>query len=173
MQSPILAPAAILVLWSMVVLVWVTVTRFAAISRLPKDQLRTLSRAGTRGPDLERHLPESANWKSHNYTHLMEQPTVFYAAVVILALASGGGGINTTLAWGYTGLRILHSIWQGTVNKLPVRMFLFTASSLCLIALAINAVRATICAKGLTHTEPGSVASGIDRCARPQVDRVQ
>ncbi len=144
MQSPILAPAAILVLWSMAMLVWVTVTRFAAISRLPKSQLRTLSKAGTRGPDLERVLPERANWKSHNYTHLMEQPTVFYAAVVILALAGAGAGINTTLAWSYTGLRMLHSIWQASVNTPPVRMFLFTISSLCLIALAINAVRATL-----------------------------
>ena len=144
MHSPILAPAAMLVLWSMVVLVWVTVTRFAAIARLPKDQLRALSRDGTRGQDLERILPERANWKSHNYTHLMEQPTAFYAAVVILALAGAGGEINTTLAWGYTVLRILHSLWQATVNKLPVRMLLFSVSSLCLIALAINAVRATI-----------------------------
>jgi hypothetical protein len=143
MQSPILAPAAALVLWSMVVLMWVTVTRFAAISRLPKDQLRALSQAGTRGPDLEKILPDSANWKSHNYTHLMEQPTAFYAVVIILALAGAGAGMNTTLAWGYVVLRIVHSIWQGTVNKLPVRMFLFTASSLCLIALAINALRAT------------------------------
>ena len=144
MHSPILAPAAILVLWSMVVLIWVTVTRFAAILRLPKDQLRTLSRDGTRGHDLERVLPESVNWKSHNYTHLMEQPTVFYAAVLILALEGAGGGISVTLAWGYVVLRILHSLWQATVNKLPLRMLLFTASSLCLIALAINAARVTL-----------------------------
>lgn len=89
-------------------------------------------------------LPESANWKSHNYTHLMEQPTVFYAAVIILALAGAGAGINVGLAWGYAVLRILHSIWQATINKLPVRMFLFTISSLCLIALAINTARATL-----------------------------
>ncbi len=144
MQSPILAPASALVLWSMAVLVWLTMTRFAAISRLSKDQLRTLSKAGTRGPDLERVLPARANWKSHNYTHLMEQPTVFYAVVLILALAGAGGGINTTLAWSYAGLRVLHSLWQALVNKLPVRMFLFTTSSLCLMALAINAARATL-----------------------------
>jgi hypothetical protein len=144
MPSPILAPAAVLILWSMIVLIWFTATRFAAISRLSKDQLRALSKDGTRGQDLERVLPESANWKSHTYTHLMEQPTVFYAAVIILALAGDGGEINTTLAWAYTALRVLHSIWQATVNKLPVRMLLFAVSSLCLIALAINAARATI-----------------------------
>ena len=128
----------------MAVLVWFTVTRFAAVSRLPKDQLRTLSKAGTRGPDLEHVLPARANWKSHNYTHLMEQPTLFYAAIVVLALSGAGGGVNTTLAWGYTGLRIFHSIWQASVNKLPVRMFLFATSSLCLMMLAINAARATL-----------------------------
>lgn len=144
MQSPILAPAAMLILWSMMVLVWVTVTRFAAISRLPRDQLRALSKPGTRGPDLERVLPDKANWKSHNYTHLMEQPTLFYAAIAMLALSGAGGAVNVTLAWSYTMLRILHSIWQGSVNTLRVRMFLFTASSLCLMALAINVVRATL-----------------------------
>ena len=144
MQSPILAPAAILVLWSMIVLIWVTVTRFRAIARLPKDQLRTLSKAGTRGPDLDRVLPERVNWKSHNHSHLMEQPTVFYAAVAILALAGAGGGINQTLAWGYVVVRIVHSLWQGTINTLPVRMTLFTLSSLCLIALAVGAVVATM-----------------------------
>ena len=144
MNSPILAPAAVLLLWSMVVLVWFTVTRFAAISRVPKDQLRNLAKPGSRGPDLERVLPAEANWKSHNYTHLMEQPTVFYGAVAVLALAGAGSGLNVALAWTYTGLRIVHSLWQSTVNRLPVRMLLFTLSSLCLIALTVNAVRATL-----------------------------
>jgi len=129
----------------MIVLAWFTATRFAAVARLSKDDLRTLSKAGTRGPDLERVLPAQANWPSHNYTHLVEQPTVFYAVVVILALAqTPASELNIALAWTYTALRILHSIWQMSVNRLPVRMTLFAASSLCLIALAINAVRATL-----------------------------
>lgn len=61
MHSPILAPAAMLVLWSMTVLAWVTITRFAATLRLPKDQLQGLCTAGTRRPDLERVLPDRAN----------------------------------------------------------------------------------------------------------------
>lgn len=144
MHSPILAPVAALALWSMIVLAWVTATRFAALSRLPKDQLRTLGQAGTRGPDLERVLPASANWKSHNYTHLMEQPTVFYAVALVLALAGTGGGWPTAIAWAYVALRVAHSLWQSTVNRLLLRMALFTASSLCLLALAVEAVRATV-----------------------------
>jgi hypothetical protein len=144
LNAPILAPAAVLVLWSMIILVWTAATRFPAIAKVPKDQLRTLPREGVRGQDLERILPPSVNWKSHNYTHLMEQPTVFYAAVAILALAGAGTGINVILAWAYTAIRIAHSIWQATVNKIPVRVGLFALSSVCLIGLAINAVLATL-----------------------------
>jgi hypothetical protein len=144
MNSPMLAPAAVLVLWTMVVLMWTTATRFPAISRVPKEELRTLPRTGVRGQDLERVLPPSVNWKSHNYTHLMEQPTVFYPVVLILHLTGMATTFNLTLAWAYVGLRVLHSLWQGLVNKIPVRIALFGLSSLCLIGLAINAVRATL-----------------------------
>jgi uncharacterized MAPEG superfamily protein len=144
MPHPILAPAAVLACWSMVVLAWVTVARFAAIARLPRERLRAIGGPGTRGADLEGVLPPSANWPSHNYTHLMEQPTVFYAAVVVLALAGAASGFDVALAWAYAGLRIVHSLWQGTLNRLPPRMLLFSLSSLCLGALTVDAVRATL-----------------------------
>ena len=89
-------------------------------------------------------MPQKVNWKSHNYTHLMEQPTIFYAAVVILALTGDGSGINVGFAWAYVAIRIVHSIWQATVNIIAVRITLFTLSTLCLWVLAINAVRATL-----------------------------
>jgi hypothetical protein len=64
--------------------------------------------------------------------------------VAVLALAGEGMGINVTLAWAYVGLRVVHSIWQATVNIIVVRVTLFTLSTLCLWGLAINAVRATL-----------------------------
>ena len=45
-----------------------------------------LLRVGSRGVNLEGVIPDRVNWKSHNYSHLMEQPTLFYATVLILAL---------------------------------------------------------------------------------------
>jgi hypothetical protein len=143
MNSPILAPAAALVVWTLVMLTWMAVTRFAAISKSGMDL--TKAPPGGRGQDLDNILPPNVNWKAHNYTHLMEQPTIFYATVLILALAGQGGGLNLQLAWAYTGLRIVHSIWQATVNTImPVRFGLFMISTLCLFALAINALRATL-----------------------------
>jgi uncharacterized MAPEG superfamily protein len=144
MNAPILAPAAVLVLWSMVILIWTSATRFPAIGKVPRDNLKGLPRKGVRGQDLEAILPPNVNWVSHNYTHLMEQPTVFYAVVCILALAGAGSGVNLWLAWAYVAIRIVHSLWQVLVNTIPVRIALFGVSSLCLIALAVNGVRATI-----------------------------
>jgi hypothetical protein len=142
MEMTILAPAAVLVLWSLVMLFWLVATRLPAMSKIGMD----LSKAapGGRGQDIDPAVPPSVAWKSHNYTHLMEQPTLFYAAVGILALAGQGNGLNTTLAWAYVGLRIAHSLWQATINTIPVRVTFFMLSTLCLLAMAVHAVIATI-----------------------------
>ena len=139
---PILAPAAVLVLWTLVVLLWMTATRFPAFAKAGLKLGE--AEPGSRYVDVESMMPAKVNWKSHNYTHLMEQPTIFYAVVLVLALAGEGAGINASLAWAYVGLRVVHSIWQCTVNIIAVRVTLFTLSTLCLWVLAVNAVRATL-----------------------------
>ncbi|MEY4947874.1 MAG: hypothetical protein RL698_85 [Pseudomonadota bacterium] len=139
--SPILAPAAVLVAWSLFMLLWMAATRIAA---MPKAGIDLASNVGGRGQDLETVLPPEVNWKSHNYAHLMEQPTIFYATVLILALAGAGGGTNVTLAWAYTGLRIVHSIVQATWNRVAVRFLIFSVATAVLAVLAANALRATL-----------------------------
>lgn len=144
MTNAILAPASALVIWSLIVMCWMAVTRFGVLRSMPREKLRELPRAGARGQDVERVLPGRANWTAHNYAHLMEQPTLFYATAIILALLGEGGSPNLAFAWGYVALRILHSLWQGTVNTVPVRFALFVVSSLCLGVLAVNALRAAL-----------------------------
>lgn len=141
MQTQMLAPAAILILWTLVVLLWIIPPRFGSIAKVEKSKLPR--KAGVRGQDLEGVIPDRANWPAHNHTHLHEQPTLFYAVSIILAL-SGAAALDVTLAWVYVGLRIAHSLWQILVNKVPVRFVLFLASSLVLIALAIRAAMATV-----------------------------
>ena len=70
----------------------------------------------------------------------MEQPTVFYPVVIMLAVMGDNSALSVNLAWGYTGLRILHSFWQANVNTVPIRFAFFGLSSLCLIVLAARAV---------------------------------
>ena len=140
--TPILAPAAILVLWSLVVLLWMTATRFPAFAKAGIE----VSNAprGARYADVEKDMPAKVNWVSHNYTHLMEQPTIFYAVIAILAIAGTTNEVNVYAAWAYAGLRIAHSLWQGLVNVVKIRILLFTLSTICLWVLAMNAVRATV-----------------------------
>ena len=141
MDNSILAPAAALVVWSIIMLFWMAGTRLPAMSKAGID-LGTA--VGGRGVDIDPNVPPSVAWKSHNYAHLMEQPTIFYAAVMILAISGGATSLSVSLAWGYTGLRIVHSIWQATVNKVSVRFVLFLLSSICLTILAVQALLATI-----------------------------
>ncbi len=135
--SPILAPVVALVAWSLVVMLWMVATRLPAMRKAGI----TLSNAppGGRGQQLDGVIDDRVQWKSHNYSHLMEQPTLFYAIAITLALMDFGGGINYWLAWAYVGLRVLHSIVQGTVNTLTLRTPLFMLASLCLIGLAVHA----------------------------------
>ncbi|MFT4026110.1 MAG: MAPEG family protein [Novosphingobium sp.] len=147
MQSSILTPAAALVVWSLAVMLWMMVTRFRALGAARID----LGKAppGGRGQDLEGRIPDEVQWKAHNYAHLMEQPTLFYAAVLILAL-SGANWVDVSLAWAYTLIRVVHSLWQGTVNRIPARFGLFLVSSLCLIVLAVRALLATMASPLIT-----------------------
>ncbi len=142
MPESLLAPGAVLALWTLIMLTWVAVTRFRAIAKAGIDL--KAAPPGGRGADLERVLPPGTNWKSHNYTHLLEQPTLFYAVIVFLHLSGGSTDLTRGLAWAYVVLRIVHSLWQATVNRVPVRFAIFGLSTLCLIALSALAVIATL-----------------------------
>lgn len=139
MQAQMLAPAAVLVVWSLIMLFWMAGVRLPAMKKAGIDMG---ARPGGRGQDLEGQVEPRVNWPAHNYSHLMEQPTVFYPTVVILAIM-GAGAVDVALAWSYVALRIAHSVWQATVNRVPVRFLLFITSTLVLLVMAVRAVIAT------------------------------
>ena len=145
MQAQMLAPAAVLVLWSLVMLFWTAGTRFPAMAKAGAD-LKTAPPGG-RGQNLEGVLLDPVNWKSHNYAHLMEQPTIFYPTVVIIAIL-GPVQHDLWFAWAYVALRVIHSVWQATVNRIPVRFTLFLLSTLCLLMLALHAAKLTLMTAG-------------------------
>ncbi|MEM6907856.1 MAG: MAPEG family protein [Pseudomonadota bacterium] len=142
MQAQILAPAAVLVVWTLIILLWIVPARFGAVAKV-EDKSVLPRKTGVRGNDLEGVLPDRANWPAHNHTHLHEQPTLFYAAVLILTIM-GPGATDILLAWVYVGLRIIHSLWQILVNTVPVRFALFLAGTVALIILGVRAVIATV-----------------------------
>jgi hypothetical protein len=87
------------------------------------------------------NLPPEVMWVSDNYNHLMEQPTIFYAAALAAQIAGQADGTNVLLAWAYVVLRIVHSLIQCTVNLVPARFAVFTLST---IALAVMAIRTAV-----------------------------
>jgi len=141
-HSPLLGPVVALVAWSLVMLVWMTVARAGAFRRLGVS-LRTIPR-GSRGHTLDQTDESRAQWKAHNYNHLMEQPTIFYAIVLALAIMGFDAPVNVALAWGYVGLWVVHSIVQATVNIVAVRLTLFALSTLCLVGLTLHAAMALL-----------------------------
>ena len=135
--SPLVAPVVALVAWTLLVMLWMMVARLVEFRRLGVNFGNIPP--GSRGVDLEGRADPKAQWKSHNYNHLMEQPTIFYAIALTLALMDFGGGINLYLAWGYVGLRIVHSLIQAMVNIVAIRFSIFALASLCLLGLTVHA----------------------------------
>jgi hypothetical protein len=135
-HSPLLAPIVALVAWSLVMYIWMYAVRLPAMKRAG---ISLKGRRGTRSGALEGVIPDEANWKAHNYAHLMEQPTIFYAIVIALILMGFDHPINVYLAWAYVVLRVVHSLIQATVNIVTYRFLVFTLSSLCLIGLTTHA----------------------------------
>jgi hypothetical protein len=135
--SPILAPVVALVAWTHLIWLWMYATRLPALRRAKL----VLDPAAPRGEQMAT-LPARVRWKADNYNHLMEQPTLFYAVALVLALSGQGSGGNLSLAWAYVALRVVHSLVQTLVNKIEVRFALFVLSSLLLIALTVSAARA-------------------------------
>jgi len=129
----ILQPVVSLMIWTMIVWVWMYATRIPAMQKNPDIDTKNLR--GGAGFDLDRLLPDRVQWKAHNYNHLHEQPTVFYAVAIVLAIIGAGDGIPALLAWIYTGLRVIHTLVQVTANKVMVRFVLFAISSFVLMAL--------------------------------------
>lgn len=130
--TEMLAPAIALVLWTAVIWAWMYATRIPAINaaQVAPDDLG-------RDPTLtlDAILPPQVQWKAHNYNHLHEAPTVFYAVAIVLAIIGQGDGLNAQIAWAYVVLRVIHSLVQVTANRVMARFAVFTLSTLSLMAL--------------------------------------
>tara|TARA_R110000824_G_scaffold47598_2_gene135350 strand:+ start:759 stop:1187 length:429 start_codon:yes stop_codon:yes gene_type:complete len=138
-NSPLLQPMVALILWTMLIWLWMYVTRIPAMN---KAKIDTANLVGGTGGNLDDLLPPQVQWKAHNYNHLLTEPTLFYAICVVLILSGEDFGLNVTIAWLYVGLRVLHSLIQVTVNRVMFRFMVFALSSLCIIALTIHAALA-------------------------------
>ena len=126
-----LTPVLVLVCWTLIMWLWMYATRIPAMQK-----------AGVE-PDSARHpgtygdkLPANVRAVADNYNHLHEQPTVFYALMVFAGLTGGGDALMLNLAYGYVGIRILHSLVQVLSPKVALRFLVFVLASLVLFGMA-------------------------------------
>lgn len=69
----------------------------------------------------------------------MEQPTQFFATAIALNQMGVDDKLTVGLAWGYVGLRVVHSLVQSLANPILPRFGIFATSSLVLTGLTIKA----------------------------------
>jgi hypothetical protein len=133
-QSPLFQPVIALVLWSFVMWAWLYATRIPAIRkyRVVFDPHRPPS-------EFHAQLPAEVRWKADNYNNLMEQPTLFYAVAITLAILGEANALNVALAWLYVGLRVIHSLAQAITNTIIVRFSVFMIASVVLLVLTVRA----------------------------------
>src|SRR5258705_11662263 len=118
-----LAPVIALVICTHVICAWMYATRIPAIV---KARMR-LDPMAPRGEQMAT-LPANVRWKADNYNHLFEQPTLFYAVAISLAVLGDQSTISLAFAWGYVAIRVVHSLVQATWTRIQVRFALFALS---------------------------------------------
>ena len=136
MTTSLLTPVLALVCWTLIIWIWMYATRIPAMNAAKIDP------QSARFPGSLDVLPDSARQVADNYNHLMEQPTIFYALVFYIWLAGRADDTAMYLAWTYVALRIVHSLIQCTVNRVPLRFLVFALSTLVLMAMAVREVLA-------------------------------
>lgn len=133
-RSAILQPMITLVLWTFVMSVWLYATRIPALRRH-----KIVYDPNAPNDAFVRQIPPRVRWKADNYNNLMEQPPIFYAVALVLALLGAGEGLNLWLGWAYVAIRIAHSLVHALINPVLVRFALYAASSAVLLALTLRA----------------------------------
>ena len=129
----ILRPALVLAGWTAVMFAWMMATRFPAMSKAGIDAQDAQDTSRLR--DL---LPDDVQRVANNYNHLFEQPALFYAVVIMVAVLGHVDSLHVGCAWAFVVLRIVHSCVQATVDIVLARFSLFLLSWLALATIIVR-----------------------------------
>ena len=129
--TDILTPILFLVAWTCFICIWMYAKRIPAMAKIePQDAARTSKLA-----DM---LPAKVQQVADNYNHLFEQPTIFYAIAVYVALLGHDTTLNVACAWLFVSLRIVHSIVHATFNLVMLRFSIFAIAQITLMVIVVN-----------------------------------
>ena len=129
-----LLPAIALMCWTMVMRLWLYFSRIPAMkqARIHPNKARHPS------ADWQAKMPAVARSVADNYNHLHEQPTLFYALMIMIALLGQQDMLGLTLAWLYVATRVVHSLVQVLAANVVPRFFAFAISSVVLFGLLLR-----------------------------------
>jgi len=128
-----LSPVLALIIWTL--LIWVLMYA----RRIPAMQTAKIDPDTAKSPDgkWKEQLPLSVQASAHNYNHLLEQPTIFYALMFYITLTEQMSAPIFYVAWAYVVLRVLHSFIQVSSGKVMIRFTLFSFSTFVLMAMVV------------------------------------
>jgi len=135
-STTFLAPVLALIIWTLLIWILMYARRIPAMQRAKIDPETAKSPDGKWKEDL----PLSVQASAHNYNHLMEQPTIFYALMFYLALTAQMSAPLFYAAWVYVVLRVLHSFVQVSSGKVMLRFAIFALSTVVPISMVVITV---------------------------------
>ena len=132
-ETSSLAPVLALIIWTL--LIW----GLMYARRIPAMQAAKIDPDTAKSPDgkWKEVLPLSVQASAHNYNHLMEQPTIFYALMFYAVLTAQMSTPILYAAWAYVVLRVIHSFIQVSSGKVILRFAVFSLSTLVLIGMVV------------------------------------
>lgn len=127
-QTAIFLPVAALAVWTLIVQLQIPLRRFAAsfARKVTAEDFKLGESA---------RVPANVTIANRAYMNLLEAPVLFYVACLVAFEAGKVDEIVVMLAWGYVGLRAVHSLIHLTYNNVFHRLGAFAASNLVLVTL--------------------------------------
>ncbi len=142
MNDLILQPILFMGLLSFVMMLLMYATRIPAAKRLEAEgvDLQKLAHPSQLGGVF----PSSVERVADNYNHLWEQPTLFYAVIMVIWAQGHTDMVHLYAAWSYCILRLLHSVIQVLVNHVWIRFSVFMLSWIALAVLLLREISLTV-----------------------------
>ena len=142
MNDLILQPILFMGRMSFVMMLLMYATRIPAAKRLEAEgvDLQKLAHPSQLGGVF----PSSVERVADNYNHLWEQPTLFYAVIMVIWAQGHTDMVHLYAAWSYCILRLLHSVIQVLVNHVWMRFSVFMLSWIALAVLLLREISLTV-----------------------------
>ena len=115
----------------MVIMIWMFALRISAAGAMKLDMQDAAHVKNV-------NWPTNVAQVSENYAHLFEQPVLFYATAITIAVMGHGDSVAVNAAWAFVVLRVFHSLIQCTFNNVTLRFVVFLASWAALLVMIIR-----------------------------------